>query len=115
MCAALLAAPVRAQDSSQTIRLAAGAAQTIELGENPSTGYRWRLSETASRNLALVAVADAGYAASPSGRIGAAGTRRFAITARQPGSAVLVFEYARPWESVAPTRRHTVTVEIGAR
>jgi inhibitor of cysteine peptidase len=111
---ALLAGTAGAADSGETIRLAVGGTRTIALSENPSTGYLWRLNETASRDLALVAVADAGYTASPSGRIGAPGVRRFTLTARRPGTAAIVFEYVRPWESRAPARRHMVTVEIAA-
>ena len=110
-----LAGRARAEETAETIRLAIGGERTIELVENPSTGYRWHLNEAASRNLVLVAVADAGHTASKSGRIGAPGVRRFTITARQPGTAVVIFEYARPWESVAPARRHVVTVEIAGR
>jgi predicted secreted protein len=112
---ALFAMPGRAEDSSELIRLAVGGAHTVALSENPSTGYRWRMDEGESRDLALVAITDAGYTASESRRIGAPGVRRFTITARRPGTAVAVFEYARPWERVAPARRHVVTIEIGAR
>ena len=112
---ALFVTPGRAEDSSETIRLAVGAAQTVALSENPSTGYRWRLNEAASRDLVLITVVDAGFAPGRTDRLGAPGVRRFTITARQPGTAVVIFEYARPWESVAPARRHVVTVEIAGR
>jgi inhibitor of cysteine peptidase len=109
-----LIAPAAAQES-RTVRLAAGASTTISLSENPSTGYRWQLNTQASRNLAFVTVADAGFAAGASGLLGAPGTRRFSITGRQPGTAVAVFDYRRSWEHVAAIRRHIVTIAIGAR
>lgn len=107
-------APALAEESGETIRLAAGADAVVALTENPSTGYRWRLNGEASSNLALVAIADAGFSPGGGGKplLGAPGTRRFRITARRPGTAVAVLEYARPWERVAAIRRHVVTIDI---
>jgi predicted secreted protein len=104
-------APACAEES-QTLRLAAGRSSVISLKDNPSAGYGWQLNNAASRNLALVGIADAGFVRD-SKLVGAPGQRRFGITARQPGTAVAVFDYARPWERVAPARRHTVTIRIG--
>lgn len=105
-------APVQAQD--QSLRLRVGAGTTVTLTENASTGYRWSLDAAASRNLAIVAVADAGYTQSAAGRplAGAPGQRRFRVTARAPGSAIVAFAYARAWERGEPARRHVVGVEI---
>lgn len=104
-------APLRAEET-ETIRLAVGGTTVITLTESPSTGYRWQLAGPASRNLSLVSISDAGFTRSTSGLIGAAGLRRFKIAARRPGTAVAVFDYVRPWEHVAPARRHVVTIDI---
>jgi inhibitor of cysteine peptidase len=111
------AASAQAEETAETIRLLVGGARTIGLTENPSTGYRWSLNQAASRNLALIAIADAGFASRTQGKriVGAPGTRRFRVTARSPGTALAVFDYSRPWERVAPARRHSVTIEIGGR
>ena len=109
-CLAAVAAPVWADE---TIRLEVGATRVIALQENPSTGYRWRLNGAASRNVSLIGVSDAGYTAGASGRLGAPGVRRFQISARKPGTAIAVFEYARLWERGTPARRHVVTIEVG--
>jgi inhibitor of cysteine peptidase len=111
---AVSSATARAEETRATLRLASGATAAITLKDNPSTGYRWRLNEGASRNLALVDVSDAGFARD-SNLIGAPGQRRFSITGRQPGTAVAVFDYARPWEHAAPARRHAVTIDIAGR
>jgi inhibitor of cysteine peptidase len=107
-------APARAEEA-ETIRLAVGQTALIALQENPSTGYRWELSGSASRNLSLVDISDAGFARGASRLLGAPGTRRFKIVAREPGTALAVFDYARPWERVEPARHHVVTIEIGRR
>lgn len=104
-------APVRAQES-QTLRLAVGGIRVMTLTDNPSTGYGWQVNNAASQNLSLVDIADAGFVRD-SKLIGAPGQRRFRITARQPGTAVVLFDYARPWEHVVPARRHVVTIKIG--
>jgi inhibitor of cysteine peptidase len=106
-------APAQAQ--TETVRLRVGASTVVPLSENPSTGYRWRLDTAASRNLAIVTVADAGFAPPDTGGrplVGAPGQRRFRITARSPGTAVAAFAYARPWERGAPARRHVIAIEI---
>jgi inhibitor of cysteine peptidase len=106
--------PAHAEETRATVRVAVGASAVIALKENPSTGYRWRLNAGASRNLSLVDISDAG-SARDSNLIGAPGQRRFSIAARQAGSAIAVFDYARPWEHVAPAQRHVVTIEITGR
>ena len=110
-------AAAHAEESRETIRLAVGASTSIALTETPSTGYRWRLNSTASSNLAIVAVSDAGYASGASGKplVGAPGQHRFRIAARRGGTATAVFDYVRSWEHVAPARRHVVTIESSGR
>ena len=103
--------PACAQES-QTLRLAVGGTRVITLKGNPSTGYGWQVNNAASKDLSRVDIADAGFVRD-SKLIGAPGQHRFSITARRPGTAVAVFDYARPWEKVAPARQHTVTIRIG--
>ena len=113
--ACIAALPALAEDDRTTLRLAVGASTVMSLQENRSTGYGWRLNADASRNLALVDIADLGFSAGAARGpiVGAPGERRFKITARQRGTATAVFDYARPWEHVAPARRHVVTLAIG--
>ncbi len=118
--AALLAwsaAPLRAQETGDTVGLTAGGSTTIALPGNPTTGYSWRLNRAASTNLGVVRIADAGFMRSVGGPpIGAPGEQRFSITAQRPGSAIAVFEYLRPWErGVPPARTHRVRIEVVLR
>ena len=85
------------------------------LRENPSTGFKWRLNTAQSTNLAIIRVIDRGYQAAQSGLIGAPGSHRWEIEARAPGTASVVFTYARPWEHKPPAQTHVVQVSIARR
>ena len=77
-----------------------GESWVIELQGNPSTGYKWRLNEGASENLAIVKVEDLGYgepAPSDKKLVGRPAPYRFRLTTLLPGSARLHFEYVQPW------------------
>lgn len=107
--------PADAQESSDAIRLVVGAAKTITLEENPSTGFRWQINTAQSANFAAVSVKDLGYRRGSSQLIGAPGVHRWRIKGKAAGNAQVVFDYARSWEHVAPAKRHTVRVEITRR
>jgi inhibitor of cysteine peptidase len=101
-----------ASRSNQTLSLSVGASKTIVLSENPSTGYAWQVDTAGSSNLAIVRVNDAGYQPGQNGLIGAAGSHRWQIEAQAPGTAKIVFAYARAWEHVAPAKTHIVEVKV---
>lgn len=117
---ATLPATVRADETAETLRLAVGGGANVTLTENPSTGYRWRLDDAASNHLDLIEISDAGYVqgngdGAHQQMVGVPGRHSYRIVARQPGTAVVVFDYVREWEKLPPANRHSVTVEIGAR
>lgn len=106
---------VRAQSSDETVNLVVGGLAIIELAENRSTGYGWRLSEAESSNLAALAISAAGFKSGAAGvapLIGAPGVARFRIEGRKPGAARAVFVYSRPWEHGPPAARYVVTVDV---
>lgn len=114
LAAALALAPATAwaQASESTLSLAPGGRSTIELAENPSTGYVWRFDAQRSANAAIVRVVDQGF--SPAGErplIGAPGLRRWSIEALTLGRAKLIFINERPWEG-QPVGEHVVDVTI---
>jgi predicted secreted protein len=97
---------------NRTMSLSVGASKTIVLSENPSTGYAWQVDTAGSSNLAIVRVNDAGYQPGQNGLIGAPGAHRWQIEAQAPGTAKIVFAYARAWEHVAPAKSHVVQVDV---
>jgi inhibitor of cysteine peptidase len=102
-----------AEETVQSIRVTIGETITVTLRENPSTGFRWSLSEPESSNLSIVTISDAGFEPSAgSPPIGAPGSRRWRIKGVRAGSARAVFRYSRPWEQAAPIHRHKLTIEV---
>jgi inhibitor of cysteine peptidase len=101
------------QKSEQSVVLTSGAQATVELTENPSTGYVWRLDSQRSKNAGIVKVVDQGFSPPASDRppVGAPGRHRWSLEAVGAGRAELVFVNLRPWED-RPVREHAVAVEV---
>ena len=97
---------------NRTIALSVGDTKTIALSENPRTGYGWQVDTAGSSNLAIARVNDAGHQPGQSGLIGAPDAHRWQIEAQAPGTAKIVFAYARAWEHVAPATSHIVEVDV---
>ncbi|WP_235855600.1 protease inhibitor I42 family protein [Methanofollis fontis] len=83
-----------------TVDLTEGESVTIELEENPTTGYQWN----ATVSNGLVIVSDT-YTVDehPAGMVGVGGTRTWVV--RADGSGIQTFSavYHRPWENVTAT------------
>ncbi|WP_457796667.1 protease inhibitor I42 family protein [Methylocystis sp. S23] len=108
--AALVAAMQGAR--AETLRLSPGESARIELTENPSTGFSWRIDARASAGLDRVAIADEGYKAGAN-MPGAPGAHGWLIRGAAPGQAVIQFVYQRPWEP-APIEARRVEVVVRA-
>ena len=108
--------PTRAAEANKVG--APGDSYVVELEGNPSTGYRWKLSEPSSENLGILRVDDLGYRAAKKepGRVlvGAPRPYEFRITLLSPGAAKLLFEYLRPWES-KPIKTFEQRIDVRGR
>ena len=87
-------------------RVRVGDAIVLSLAENPTTGYRWKISATAP----LAAVADDFQAADFAA--GSGGRRIARFTASAAGGARIEAELCRSWQPDAALRRFVVTIEI---
>jgi len=96
--------------ADEIMRLAPGRSGRIELKENPSTGYRWRLDRTASDGLEILSFSDDGHMRGEN-MPGAPGTHRWTVKALSPGDAEIQFVYQRSWEP-APLKTLRVEVEV---
>lgn len=113
LMASIAGAPADAKTGGATVRLTVGASTTVTLASNPSTGYGWRINTARSANLGAVAIEEIGYRSGPGQLPGAPGLHRWRVIAKAPGDVRIVFDYARPWEHVAPANRYTLRVKIG--
>ena len=114
--AMLTAAVAKADAADQTLQLTVGQEATVELEENPSTGYRWTIDAKAGVNASILRINDRGFSQDTGGKrlLGAPGIHRWSVAATSAGSASITFVYQRSWETT-PVRRHQVTVQAVAR
>jgi len=98
------------QSNGRTLKLAAGELLEIVLGENPTTGYRWRFAETGAPTCTLVSDA---YEPSGEGVPGQGGVHRWKIQAAEAGTCRIELVYQRPWDQNAhPRRTFRLQVEV---
>lgn len=102
-----------AAEAANALKLAPGASAPIELTENPSTGYSWRIDADASQGLDHVAITDDGHRRGAN-MPGAPGTHRWTVRAATPGETTIVFAYQRPWEP-APVETRQVSIVVRKR
>lgn len=107
----LFAAPplaARADDAAEAflgVETEVGKAIVLVLKGNPSTGYQWRLNEARSPGADGIAFENLGWEAiEDNRRIGAPRLLRLEVLPERAGTATLVFDYLRPWESKPPAR-----------
>jgi inhibitor of cysteine peptidase len=79
----------------------------VRLPSNPSTGFSWTAVPTPA-----VDVGEPEFVDDVSDLVGAPGYERFEVTPLEAGSIHLVFEYARPWEDVAPEQVFEIDVIV---
>ncbi len=102
-------------DDGKTVEVATGQSFSIQLGSNPTTGYKWSIKSVDKTIGAPKESFKQGGGATGSG-----GTQRFTWSTKSPldldGKHTIELEYQRPWaETVPPAKTFSVTVEIGAQ
>ena len=84
------------KDNGALVQVRRGTKITIELNENPTTGYRWMISSI--DEVFLVPEGDAFLSGDPKSP-GAGGLRRFFFRAKGAGSTALALINKRAWQS----------------
>ena len=80
----------------------------VELGENPTTGYRWTV---ASLPAGFIELERSDYEPAGTAAPGAAGRRIFTFRVRGPGQGVVDLALARSWEPQNPIDRLSIGIE----
>jgi inhibitor of cysteine peptidase len=83
------------KDSGANVEVERGAKITIELRENPTTGYRWTIS---SIDQALLMAEGDEFLPNDQKGAGAGGQHRFFFRAQRAGSAALSLINKRAWQ-----------------
>jgi inhibitor of cysteine peptidase len=100
-----------AKDTGASVRLPRGAKITIELQENPTTGYRWMVSSI--DEVFLVPQGDAFLTGDQMG-LGAGGLHRFFFGTKGPGSTALTLINKRAWQrDDQAVGRFNLAIQIG--
>ncbi|WP_440950267.1 protease inhibitor I42 family protein [Methanosphaerula subterraneus] len=93
---------ITGEKNTTSITLPAGTTTTIELQENPTTGYAWNV--TLSSGLAIennTYIPDSTSA----DRVGAGGTHQWVVRGVSAGEQTFSAVYKRPWEPVTGNER----------
>ena len=108
-----MAATFTESDSGKTVSIVVGARFTVELQENPTTGYKWARPDFDAKLLSLESDA---YVLAEGTGIGGGGSHSFLFLAKACGETTIRFEYKRPWErGVAPESRFELTVVVSEK
>jgi inhibitor of cysteine peptidase len=94
--------------SHRDAEISIGDTLKIELSENPTTGYRWRMPDVGP----ALRVLDDSYEA-PTGGAGGGGVRRWTLAADKAGVVPLRLELKRSWQP-DPAQTFAVTVVVKA-
>jgi len=95
----------------KTIRCDVDKIFSIVLDSNPSTGYKWRLAQ--SSDWEFLKLVNTKYRDSKTELAGAGGHEIWSFKALSVGQGVIVFEYARPWETnKTPAKSVTFIVNV---
>ena len=98
-----------AADSGKTLEVSSGDTLSIQLPENPTTGYRWAIQTSDDLSLKL----QSSEFSSQSAGVGAGGQRHFTFQATSSGTAHLQLKEWRQWEGDRSIlNRFELTVQV---
>lgn len=89
-----MASALTSADNGKTINLQVGAAATLHLPENPSTGYRWAIDATDAN---VAEIKEEAY--DPTSKaVGGGGEAQWLMEAKAPGATTIKLKRWRQWE-----------------
>jgi inhibitor of cysteine peptidase len=96
--------------NNDSVEIAIGDSIRVQLSENPTTGYRWRLLTSGAPALRLIRDDFERSASGPGG----GGTRCWIFAAQCPGTAALGMELQRSWQPQAASS-FAVSISVKTR
>lgn len=90
--------------------VAVGASFSIELGSNPTTGFRWHWVNRSS--VSTVDTTGYKYVSSHPGMMGSGGKETWIFTGKKPGTDSLKFQYNRSWEKKPAVNLKVFSVKV---
>ncbi len=106
----LIQRPFSEVDAGQSIVLSTGKTFEIELPENPTTGYAWKMEVS---NPSILKEISHSYTAHEGGRLGAVGEGLWTFRTLSIGSVDITASYERPWDdNDQPTKVITFTLQV---
>ena len=98
--------------SGSSLQLNVGDEVLVRLVENPTTGYRWQLSQSGRGELELVEDGFEHSHPGPPAAPGAAGMRRLRFIARKPGAVRLEAVEQRSWQTSGSEQRRAFSLLV---
>jgi inhibitor of cysteine peptidase len=103
---------LQAQDSGRSLDLHVNDSFSVELGENPTTGYRWQILESGAPELRI---SRDSFVPGQSQGVGAGGTRVLEFIAENAGAASIHLGYARSGDLASLKNEFRLQVQVGPR
>jgi inhibitor of cysteine peptidase len=101
--------PIDEASAGRTIDIGVGEVIELRLKENPTTGFRWQVSQDPGP---ACRIAEDHAEPVPAGPPGQGTTHVWRIEAVQPGVCDLALTYGRQWEASAPANRFDVHIAV---
>jgi inhibitor of cysteine peptidase len=103
---------LQAQDSGRSLDLHVHDTFSVELGENPTTGYRWQILESGAPALRI---SRDSFTLGQSQGVGAGGTRILEFVAENAGAASIHLGYARSGDPASLKNEFRLQVKVSHR
>jgi len=100
---------VKVENDGRTVSAKVGDSLTIELPENPTTGFRWAPVDP---DASTVALETDDFIPGSNSAVGGDGIRVFRLRVKSVGRAHMQFKLVRAWESHAASKLFAIHIDV---
>jgi inhibitor of cysteine peptidase len=102
---------LQSDSTNKTVSLIVGEVLSVTLDSNPTTGYKWEMTE--APDASVLSFSGTRFEAPKSAPAGAGGKEVWEFKAERAGKTSFTLEYRRSWESNAvPAKKFSLTVNV---